>query len=415
MEKENYLYLLSLNLKSNRIKKFIFSFLFILFFLIGNILLNSNFIIDNYVYQSINGSLEERTVSVYNKDLNYEDTISELKKYNEVSELYNSGYNMAYVSVDILGDKEISLKPLPLKEKKILYGTNVKDNEEIICPVYLASIEDIKTSQFIELKNYLNKYINISYNSYYYYSSSINDKKINQSYSKKLKLVGLYVPEKNMTNSTYLECYMNESEIIKINQESKNTYSKEFLANNTVYEDGINTTVILNNKKNIPDFKNKLEKNSFYVNDVMFEIDKDLVKMIQVISRIGFIVMLIFIITISTLYINNIIHDEKYNIGLYKTFGFDNNCISKVINLHIYTIVLLSYILSIIFLLFLIKIVKMILSQYIVFMSININLSIINEVFYFLFIVFVTYLCTKFTLKRITKIEAKDILSENNN
>ncbi len=415
MKKNSYLYLLTLNLKSNRIKKIIFVFLFFLIFLIGNILLNGNYIIADYIFQSLNGSLEEKTINVYNQNLNYEDTILDLKNYDEISEIYNLDYNTAVVSLDILNDKPILLKPVSSNVKNIIYGKKIKNDDEIICPVSLGSIESVKTNQLVNLKKYLNKYINISYNSYYYYSSSISDRKVNNSYSKKLKLVGLYIPEKNILNSTYLECYMNENEIIKISQESKDSYSEQFLAKNSISDNGTSTTVILKDKNNIDKLKNKLEKNGYIVDKEIFEVDSDLIKMIQLISKSGFIVMFMFIILILFLYINNIIHDEKYNIGLYKSFGFNNFCISRIINLQVYTLVLFSYLISIIFLLLLTKVINLILSQYIVFMNININLSIVNEIFYFCVIFFVTYCCTKLTLKKIVKIQAKDILNENNN
>ena len=113
------------------------------------------------------------------------------------------------------------------------------------------------------------------------------------------------------------------------------------------------------------------------------------------------------------MYIKNIINNRKYDIGLYKAFGYRNKIITYIFEILIIILMLIAYILSLIVLIIGIKIGNSILSNYISLSFIDIKLSYRIELIYLLIMMIIIIINTKFISKKICGIEVRSILNVN--
>ena len=130
----------------------------------------------------------------------------------------------------------------------------------MICPLYLGKVSDPKTREdLISMKKYLNKYVNISYNSYEV--DDIRNPKVNKSFNKSIKIVGLY--DNVLSSESYNECYMLSEQLIKMVDESQDVYTENFLKDNVVQNTGVFTNVILDDVENLDVVRSELEEKGY--------------------------------------------------------------------------------------------------------------------------------------------------------
>ena len=415
MKLYDYFQLFYFNIKASKLKNILYSIIISLILVVGNILINTNDIFLDYIKDITEDTIESKTIYVHNDNLEYGDEIKEILSLPSVSYAFNQTYNSKYVTSDIFDNDFIILKPIYSEfSPNIVIGRNIESDNEIICPLYLGSVSSTKTEELVDMKNYLNKEITLSYSNNYYYGTSINEVEVANKFSEKVKIVGLFSNYKTLSTDGFKECYMVNSKIIEMNEQSKDIYSDEFLKQNNINDSGFYTNVIVKNNDSILQVTQKLTSIGYDVNASSFELDQEFINNMMLYSQIGLIMIGILLCFILIVYISSFIKSKKYEIGLYKSFGYTNKIISNIISFQTLILTLISYIISLIISFILCKAINYIANSYLQFYYFTMNYSILKEVIYFILLLCIIYIISLIISNKILKIEAKDILNENN-
>ena len=367
------------------------------------------------MYTVFEKNVDMRTIQVYNENLDYDETITEVMKYKHVLYAYNHDYNFITVQLDITTKQDknnfLHLKPVnnifsPIIEK----GRKVEKENEMVCPMYLSIKEIPKTRKdLIPMSRYLNKYVNLSYSSYLY-GDSITDVEVAEDFNKKVKIVGLY--DNSFSVETYNECYMLDTQLKQMNLESRNVYSDEFLKDNIMNENGVFTTAIVDKSENVSKLVKRLNDDGYLVTTSYF--DNSFANKAIYLTYGSFIFIGIIVTMMLLVYITNSIKKDKFDIALYKVFGYSKQDISNIVLVKIVSVTILAFLISLILIIIGIIIANNIIQNNIEYGMLNISISIFRELMFILFIFLVFIFISQYITKKIIKLEVKDILNEDN-
>ena len=395
---------------------FIISFLIMTFlFILATISIELPYNLSSFIDTLVNGDLYGRKLYVYKFDTPYADMLENLAKYNHVSYVYNSDYNAINGDMKINDDipvTNILIYPTNAEISPLITsGRPLNKKGEIVCPRYLATNNKKTKDDLVDLSEYVGQKVNLSYYQLVWKTISEKDDPEAQgkTFTKDLTLVGVYDTTLSVFSS--YECYMLEAELLNMKEESKSIYTEKFLENNGVTENGSSSVVIVDKASNVDKVISELTKDDYLVSKAL-EFDFTIVNLIKIISYIVFIVILIIIIVTIIIYLKKIISNQKYNISLYKIFGYNNKEIKSIITLETSIITLMSFITSLIVIEVFILIVNNHTSNllYNLLSVYKLKISLLYEIILVIIIIPLLYLITKKITNKINKINIKELI-----
>lgn len=415
MNIKDKLYLAIKNLFAKK-SLFIISFLIMTFlFILATVTIQLPYNLSSLIDTLVNGDLYGRKLYVYKFDTPYADMLEDLAKYNHVSYVYNSSYNSIGGDIKINDDipvTNILIYPTNTEiSPLIIAGRSLNKEGEIVCPRYLAINDKQTKNDLFDLSLYVGKEVELSYYQLVWKTISEKDDPNTQgkTFSKNLTLVGVYDTTLSVFSS--YECYMLEDELQNMKEESKSIYTEKFLENNGVTENGTSSVVIVDKASNVDKVITELTKDDYLVSKAL-EFDFTIVNLIKIISYIAFIVILIIIIITIIIYLKKIISNQKYNISLYKIFGYNNKEIKSIITLETSIITLMSFITSLI----IIEVFMHIFNSYTSNLLYNLlsvyklKISLLYEIILVIITFPLLYLITEKITNKINKINIKELI-----
>lgn len=357
------------------------------------------------LYDDFENNIQGRTILIFPNDIgdmtleeftNFKYDVEKIRNIIHIVAVNNcSECNSAKLKY---GDEVININ-LKYGNKNTLpsniYG-NVLDESDthvIICP-YLMKFKSI---------NNFNDYIGKDFILEYEEMSRINGVlKTVDIKNEKFKLIGLYDHNQNYMDD--FDCYVSAKDwdnIYKLSVEPMN-------GNDVI----LTMEVIVDSRNNLEYVKNELKKLG-YKTESKLVIDYETANNVKSIFYFGVIISFICIFIISIFYTKKKTFDDKYDIGMLKTFGYSNLYIKGIYMLQILFICILSFVISSIF------------SFIIYFIIINFYHGDYNNLMYHLRLFLDSYLITGFfsilvpmfvyyvNLNKYIKIETIKLLKEN--
>lgn len=345
----------------------------------------SNTIVDN--------QFEFREISLYGTSKDYE-------KYQDVLDDYENEHiiyidELAVPSINGYTNKD-SENNFTLKRALDNFtpittnGNDLKDEFDIICPEMASDnyFENLNYDELINLDAKIGDIITLNFYN-----------KDEYIFSQDFKLVGTYNADFYYSYDT---CYI-------LNTTYENILSK---INTTNYENDENSvkalfTLYIDSEKNVADIINYLENEDIIVS--VPELEDSFVHYILLLSLVIMIILTIISIILLINYFKNYYYEEYYNISLYKALGFKDRDIINIIFIENILLILISLIISIILFIILKYIVTIYLHQFVAFRIVEINLSIIPLVIYYLIVAILNYVFLKIDINEISKLSIKGI------
>ena len=390
------------------------SSLFFLFFIIillfaGHISINISYNFNKYIKDFINKDMAGRTLFVSEIPYSTKPEL-EIMDHKHIIYTYNPTdlYLIAKTSIsDKNNTLNIAIKPIMKGYYPNLISGKIATKEnEIICPKYLTN--GTTKEELIDISKYLDKEINISYDKII--REDIDTIRILKTFKKDITITGIYTNA--ISHDSYTECYMDAKYLKTLVEESKEEYSNLFKETTTVTDDWANIAIV-DEVKNVDSTIKQLTESGYSVTRG-YDIDYNYINIIKKISYICLIIVLILLLTISIIYINNIIKKDKINLGIMKVSGYKNKDISSIVLYKILIIIFLGYIVSFILTIITKNITQKLISNYLKYSFIELEISLILEFAYLLFIFSIIVLTSMNITKKIYKLEVRKILNENN-
>ena len=422
MKLKDYLLLGFKNIKLYKLQSIIFVIVLTSMLLLGNVFLNFSYTVNTYYDNVAKYSVDARkgkvhklvfTGKTYEKSA-YSEVIEKVLEYNHVIYASNSDYNVVYSNIVLNNlsnpDRTIYLYPyIKTYPERLIYGRGVENNNEIICPRYLAVGENFKTKDDLtDMKEYLDKDIQLKF-----YRTIFQDK--NHIYNATLdetrfKLVGIFENDP-FDEYSYLSCYIEKNKAVQLYKETEIVYSEEYLKafNMEISEGGRYTEFIVDTPENFKEVYKKLKEDGYDVNDGYF-IDYNATNAMFNFAYILFFIAFILIIFTIGIYTSINLKKRRTDIALYKTFGYKNKDIGRILFMQLLILFLISFILNIIISLVGIVIGNNIISYYIELGGFYLTISFIREVLYFVVIMIVMYVVFKETCNSVNRLQIRNIL-----
>ena len=152
MKLNDYVRLVFINIKSTKMASVLFLIVSIVILFLGNVFININPNYSAYVEKVFKEDVDMRTILVYKEGVDYESTINDVLKINNVVFSYNQQFNYMNVKLDIISNNELGLNIKPATNTfspTIIMGRKLKDFDEMICPLYLGKVSEPKTREHL--------------------------------------------------------------------------------------------------------------------------------------------------------------------------------------------------------------------------------------------------------------------------
>lgn len=392
---------LKINLKSSKEKCILYFLIISLFFLVVNIVSSAKFSIEKFNDKYVNSDFEYKLLAVNvndeSKRLEIINTIYNLK-IPQITKIFKS-------NMELLAGADIHESTLDINgvidiygvydgvDYEVNYGRKIKNKYEIVCPSTFSP-RSYNNEKFFQIQNIINNYVDLSYKQYIVQNSNAE---VYKEYNEKVKLVGTYDINEQLTS--YNTCYVST------------TLFEEIINNReTVY---VNESEIVNPHRDlsilllIDDYNNMNEIQQVLLNNNItsvpyYVLDNDLVQMMQTILK--YVTTIVIIVSALCIYkfIKNNFIENKQNIALYKLLGYDNKFIRNVLVIQYILLTICSFIFSTLLTILVKYIVRYILNFYPTFKVLSIYLLFNNTITLFLFsicllivIIFLFFIRTK--------------------
>ena len=422
MKIKDYLLLGFRNIRLYKLQSIIFVIVLTIMLLLGNVFLNFSYTVNTYYDNIAKYSINARRGTIHKHYLvnnkiefaPYDEVINSVLTYDHVIYAANSSYNVVITNIDldVIKDKDNLLYLYPYMKtypEKLIYGRGVEKDNEIICPRYLGKTSPIKTKDdLIDMKDYLDKEIPFSFYKIVFqdknHTNSIKLDKIN------FKLVGIF-ENTPIDYDSYRICYIDSNLAEKLYEETKIVYTEEYLKafNMEICYGGAAADFIVDTPENFKEVYKKLEEDGYDVGNGYF-IDYNWANAMFNFAYILFFIAFILIIFTIGIYTSINLKKRKTDIALYKTFGYKNKDIGRILFMQLLILFLISFILNIIISLVGIVIGNNIISYYIELGGFYLTISFIREVLYFVVIMIVMYVVFKETCNSVNRLQIRNIL-----
>lgn len=304
-----------------------------------------------FIKKNIENNIEYRSIFVKYDVLN-DNLDNAIKRLSKVKHIYKVLEQNEYQTSIVVNEFKTSKTDGEIKiiasdyllTPAVILGRTLDDQDSntLVCPTkFIAdgnvnNRKDIYKDDYIDGKEFLNKKIKVTYKSYDY---SKEIPQVMMEYTDTFEIVGLYDTYDNYSGDNV--CYANFSkvkELNKIMEGNLNEYSSE------VFWYPI---VIVDNANNVDIVISEISKLG-YTPIKQINIDTKLISGIKSICYIITFSMLLMSFVNISLYIAKSINDRKREFGIYKTFGYRNKDILKLILSETLFVEILGFLLALI-------------------------------------------------------------------
>lgn len=253
---------------------------------------------------------------------------------------------------------------------QIIEGNSLKDTNDIICPNNMAFgvFSDMNKNDLTNMSDYLGKNIIVTVPKLMYNNET--GKTYYDYYKYKFKLVGLYDPS---LLYSYSSCYINEDRLLSIAEET-------FPYNINEYEEI--TSIYISNYRDVKNVTNFLDQNGISYQVPYMELG--FLDFTLILSLVSTIILTIISLFILNIYFKLFLKEKTPQIALYKALGYNKQEIQKIVFYSMLEMLLQSLIISFIILLTAKFILMAILNQNITYTGINIRISFLPVIIYFI-------------------------------
>lgn len=253
---------------------------------------------------------------------------------------------------------------------QIIEGNSLKDTNDIICPNNMAFgvFSDMNKNDLTNMSDYLGKNIIVTVPKLMYNNET--GKTYYDYYKYKFKLVGLYDPS---LLYSYSSCYINEDRLLSIAEET-------FPYNINEYEEI--TSIYISNYRDVKNVTNFLDQNGISYQVPYMELG--FLDFTLILSLVSTIILTIISLFILNIYFKLFLKEKIPQIALYKALGYNKQEIQKIVFYSMLEMLLQSLIISFIILLTAKFILMAILNQNITYTGINIRISFLPVIIYFI-------------------------------
>ncbi len=333
-------------------------------------------------------------------DESYKDKVQELNLENNknVVKIFYKSFDMESTTAVFskVRNDDVSIYPaIETFTPSVIYGNSLKNEYDMICPDYMVpkvqAGNDIST--YINMKDYLNETFTLTFHTYRTNKETNIRERIEYPYD--FKLVGLYSGDYTYS---YNRCYIKEDTFFSIAPNLVSEHVDE-------YENPIK--IYVNKNKMVDKITSILDKNNipyfvpYLVTDFL-----DTTLNISLILLISFIVISLFILN---LYLKIYIKDKNKTILLYKSLGFKDKDLSKILLYSILELLIKSLIISSIIIIIIKYIILYLLRNNITFRLLNIKISLLpNIIFVLIIMLFIKFIINKH-IKNMNKKSIKEL------
>lgn len=253
---------------------------------------------------------------------------------------------------------------------QIIEGNSLKDTNDIICPNNMAFgvFSDMNKNDLTNMSDYLGKNIIVTVPKLMYNNET--GKTYYDYYKYKFKLVGLYDPS---LLYSYSSCYIKEDRLLSIAEET-------FPYNINEYEEI--TSIYISNYRDVKNVTNFLDQNGISYQVPYMELG--FLDFTLILSLVSTIILTIISLFILNIYFKLFLKEKTPQIALYKALGYNKQEIQKIVFYSMLEMLLQSLIISFIILLTAKFILMAILNQNITYTGINIRISFLPVIIYFI-------------------------------
>lgn len=420
MKNSDVLYLAFLNIKRSKFRSVLFILFIFLVLMLGSIALNYQYSMNTYVDSYLNNSIYARTIYVANLEEEDRTTFFDrLYQYDHISYVYNNYklYKDLYFNNFPIEGNIFSTIILPIGgdfKLNIVKGHDIQDDYDIICPVnmviQLGNNNDVlpTSDDLYDISDWVGKEIDVTY--YKKKMKNLEEGSIINTYNQKFKLVGVY----DTVNSydSYSTCYMKDNVLEDIVDESQTIYMGEYKSITEHMESTYK--IIVDDPRNTKQVYQQLVDDGWEYPTMAYDTDLTAFKIIDIVVLVVTLLVLVLSCLIFYIFLNKNIKDYQYDIGLYKTFGFKNKIISKIMLYQSLILSVFSYILCLITSIIACYVIDMSLNNDLNNLWLNALISPIYMIIIFIVMILLIMIIARRGTKKIEKMEVKKIFDEDN-
>lgn len=329
--------------KKNILLISISSLLLILLFL--DIIFIKNFY--SYINYTTNTNIAFRTFTADKVGTNITDSSNELKKLDNVAEVYKAAYGFTYVRTNLKfngldGRLELDYGTENITPPSIM-GKSIKDlkSGEMICPIAFypdshSSGVKIDGNKIVPPEKTLNYEFNVYYQIYKYENDELIVAEDNAT--KKFKIVGLYDNKLVMNNNN--QCYITPKDMI----EFSNSLNPQINDDET---DGVILNIVVDKAKNLNKVKNEVKSLGYYVSDdTNMAFDEKQINTLALLAFSFFIIIIGTILFMYVSYLHKKAKSESKLLGILRSCGYTIDDILKKEVVEIVIILFFSFLIS---------------------------------------------------------------------
>ena len=271
-----------------------------------------------------------------------EKDIEELLKIEHVVDAFDSSHWETVVTSDFKNERVDGtitlLRGTPDILPPLVAGRSFEENETgvAICPRYFYpnfEPREIDKNAIIDGYTLLGTDFNIEF---FDYIETDNELKINNTYTKNFKIVGIYNSFERINDNGV--CYISNVDLEEIND-----------IQSSVNKSGIPLlNIVIDSIENVDEVKDEITKMGFENIEAGAFINKEMVNTIRISFILSFALMLLSVVILTPIYAKWKTKKEEQNIGNLRTFGYSQKIIRNIYSMKILILNFLGYMIGVI-------------------------------------------------------------------
>lgn len=327
-------------LRRNKNKK---SYCFVIFLccIISFVVVTFNVNFGNLIEHNLSNVIGFRTYNVSPRisddiivEEQFEKDIKDLLTINHVSDVYDSAYNEFVISKSSFKTNKLDgtitlFRGTHLTLPNIVSGRTFKESETnvAVCPTQFyptSNFNSINKKELINGEDIINTEFTIYYKDYIA-NMNTGELQENKTYSKTLKIVGLYdVSERFNNNNT---CYISTQDIEEIIDADK-SWTEQYKG--AINYKGVSLNVVVDSVKNLDYVEKEIINMGFDIVGYTANFDSQLINIIKIVIIAVIFITLITIIYIVKSYSKKILISEEMNIATLRTLGYERKVVRNL-------------------------------------------------------------------------------------
>lgn len=407
---------IELNFNRNKFSNILLIFFLFLLLFILMFALDCKKSFYNFVDYMVNNYYTARQLEVVNIDLTYDEMYEKIDSMEHILGYYVDNFRMDLdiVNLNSFPDNKLHIFPgfqgnMPIS----VYGRNILNDDEMICPYRLAKTGTSGfDTEYIDMKKYLGKTINLK-NDVYSYEIWGERPKIIATNNYSFKIVGLY--DYSAFGDQPYYCYMKSNVVDQLVNSNSPVFSSSYYPDDYLTDIGKDTgifpyiVVFVDNNKNVSSVIQKFTEMGFEC-DTVLNIDFSFLHTFSVIFSIFVVIFILIIFIIFYILLMKNVKKRFNELRLLFAIGYNHNLITNILFLNYAICFGLGFFLAIIFNFLFNFLINKFISQNISLIGFNINIYWLGILLLFLLFILIFVIYYFILKKRIVKLLGSDYL-----